>query len=498
MQADPKTPFSVTFCNLLIRIAAQLVPSVQRQEWEQEWVAEICHRWLFLFHAGLWSRREAFSLLRNCLGAFPDAAWHFALQDAVQTRLRESVRSPWVCLGALTVLLLIVAAASSGLSATRGLLFSHSNQSSGRLVFIWLHPITGEGDKGLPPDVAPPWAANSRLLQGVAGFTGRHAWLSAPGVAPWKSLVVKTEPALFHVLQARPALGAFSPNGVVLDHRTWISRFHANPGVIGSQVALDGMSYKISAVLPGGFQFLSRQPSIYLVQEDLTDRRVMVIARAVPGATEEMLNRDLRTIAENVTYYFFGSDLRFGFLDSELLTPLRFFCVAVLAAAIMLLTVCRVRTRHIKIALQSANIRGTGLRAAFFLSKTSLALALVFVAGLEWSRSKSSVLMASQDPATGPFLLWLYILGAMGVLFWSSADQRARCRVCLRLLCFPVRIGCPGCLLLDWSGTELACAEGHGLLHVPHMAPSWDEESEHWISLDDSWRELFAHTEPRG
>ena len=103
------------------------------------------------------------------------------------------------------------------------------------------------------------------------------------------------------------------------------------------------------------------------------------------------------------------------------------------------------------------------------------------------------MLLASRDPGGGPFLLWLYILGAMGVLFWAVADQRARCRVCLRLLAFPVRIGCPGCLLLDWSGTELFCSEGHGVLHVPHLSPSWDEASERWISLDDSWRDLFAH-----
>jgi hypothetical protein len=30
------------------------------------------------------------------------------------------------------------------------------------------------------------------------------------------------------------------------------------------------------------------------------------------------------------------------------------------------------------------------------------------------------------------------------------------------------------------------------VLHVPHMTASWDEEDEHWIALDESWRELFA------
>jgi hypothetical protein len=51
-------------------------------------------------------------------------------------------------------------------------------------------------------------------------------------------------------------------------------------------------------------------------------------------------------------------------------------------------------------------------------------------------------------------------------------------------------VGCPGCLLLDWAGTELVCVEGHGMLHVPEMVSCW-HEPEQWTSLDDSWQGLF-------
>ena len=158
------------------------------------------------------------------------------------------------------------------------------------------------------------------------------------------------------------------------------------------------------------------------------------------------------------------------------------------------MAISKVRIRRLRSAFRSENRKASIRRAAFFAAKSGLCLAFILLAGLEWSRSQSAVLFASWDPANGPLLVWLYILGSMGVWLWSLADQRARCRVCLRLLCFPVRVGCPGCLLLDWSGTELLCTEGHGVLHVPHLAPSWDEESDRWIALDDSWQELFAHT----
>ena len=30
------------------------------------------------------------------------------------------------------------------------------------------------------------------------------------------------------------------------------------------------------------------------------------------------------------------------------------------------------------------------------------------------------------------------------------------------------------------------------MLHVPHMATSWEEQSDRWVPFDESWRGLFA------
>jgi hypothetical protein len=494
MAAEPRAPFSVALCNAMIRAAAQLVPAAQQQEWKREWFGEIWYRWQFLRQVGEWNYGEALRLVRDCLGVFADAGWHFASQEQVQSRLREWARSPWLCLGVLAVLLAAVGAMSGGFAATRQLFFSPPHGQA-NLFSIWLHPVISGGDKGLPPDLAPGWAKHSRLLESAAGFTTRHASVSSRRVPATKLLVVTSEPSLFTVFGTKPELGAIPRGaGVVLGHRAWISVFHANPQVVGSEVAVGGESYRVAAVLPADFQFLSRQPSIYVVQHELGDPQVMVVLRAKPGVTQNQLDRELTRIAEDCCYYFYSSQLRLRYLRSAMLTPVRFFGMAVLIGALMVAAVSRIGVRHWRVAWATPNRSATLRRTGFFVAKTGLALAVVFAAGLEWSRSESSFLVASKDPASGPFLVWLYILGAMGVLFWSLADQRARCRVCLRLLCFPVRIGCPGCLLLDWSGTELLCTEGHGVLHVPLLAASWDEEAERWIALDESWQELFAQS----
>jgi hypothetical protein len=474
MPSRARRPFAVALSYWIVGVAAVLAPRTQRSDWKREWHAEIWHRWQFLWHTGAWDRREKLYLIRGTLGAFRDAAWLLKFHEPFWQRLREWARSPFTCLGALGVLLLVTAVLTGGFPATRELL-----SGQGNLQFIWMHPSSGGRDKGLPPDLVPAWASHSRELAKIAAFQiGRAAGEQQP-------LLVTVQPQFFDVVGVKPAIGRIPPEGaIVLDYRAWRSLAHADPNALGVPLKIGTASYPVAAVLPRNFWILSRQPTVYLVEREIKSGLVFAVARAKPGVTRQQLDKELVKIAQDVSYYFLDSQLRYGAWTSVLLTPLRLFGIALLLAGLMAPLVFRFRLRGFRIA--------AARRSLFFGAKAALALAWVFVACLEMTRSESAILLASRDPGDGPFLVWLYVLGTMGVLFWAVADQRARCRVCLRLLAFPVRVGCPGCLLLDWSGTELFCSEGHGVLHVPHMAPSWDEEAERWISLDESWQGLFA------
>ncbi len=412
MPAARKPPASVRFCNLMIRAAAHLVPPGQREEWEREWSAEIWHRWQFLFHAGLWDIHESWRLVWNCLGVLPDVIWHLALQESARERIRGWARSPWTCLGGLLACVLFVALLASGLPATRQLI-QLTPSNSGRLVFIWFHPAVGGPDRELPPDVPPAWASHSKLLESVAGFhiTRRH--IERSSVNP---IVIAAEPSLFRVLRVRPALGAIpSEAGVVIDQRTWTSMFHKSRNVIGSNITIGKETYVVAAVLPAGFEFVTRRPSVFIVRKWLSDP-VNVIARTRPGVSIPKLDKELVRISEDVTYYFFNSQLRMSFVNDELWSPVRLFAIAVSAAAFLALWASRVRWRQVRFALQPKQRIPAVRRALFFTAKLALALSFVFTAGLEWARSQSAVVFASHDPASGPLLLWLYILGAMGTL----------------------------------------------------------------------------------
>jgi hypothetical protein len=65
---------------------------------------------------------------------------------------------------------------------------------------------------------------------------------------------------------------------------------------------------------------------------------------------------------------------------------------------------------------------------------------------------------------------------------WAIYDQRRRCPVCLKRLTNPVRFGGASHMFLDWYGTELICAEGHGMMHVPEI-PASSYPAPRWLSL---------------
>jgi hypothetical protein len=188
MTPEPKRPFSLRCCAAMISLVARLVPEAQRRDWEREWQAEIWHRWQFLLHAGEWSGREALHLVRNCLGALPDAAWHLTSQETLQNRVRERLRSPWTCVAGLGVLLLVLAFATSWFPATRSLFAFQRGVGSGRLLFIWLHPSAGGGDEGLPSDLPPAWRWRSQLLRSVSGFAAGHRTVQPGNSKPGRML----------------------------------------------------------------------------------------------------------------------------------------------------------------------------------------------------------------------------------------------------------------------------------------------------------------------
>jgi hypothetical protein len=92
---------------------------------------------------------------------------------------------------------------------------------------------------------------------------------------------------------------------------------------------------------------------------------------------------------------------------------------------------------------------------------------------------------------TGQYIqLTISFFGFLFAFRWILQDQRKRCPVCLRVLSNPARVGLASRNFLAWNGTELICAGGHGLLHIPELPTSWFG-TQRWLYLDPSWGSLF-------
>jgi hypothetical protein len=119
---------------------------------------------------------------------------------------------------------------------------------------------------------------------------------------------------------------------------------------------------------------------------------------------------------------------------------------------------------------QPARFLSDRMRWSLFLSaKIGLTLALGFLFSLVTSDPVRVVIGGKADWLE--LLMWAVFVTAG--LRWALLDQEQRCQRCLRMLSQPTRVGIPSRNFLEWSGTELACADGHGLLHVAEMQGSW-------------------------
>ncbi len=252
----------------VLRLVARLVPLATRQEWTDEWAAEL-HELERLRRAG--GRADVPGPWRFVIGALPHALWHMKEDWSMDTLIqdlrfatRTLRRSPGFTVVAVLTLALGIGANGMILSLVNGLVLRAPAgvEAPDRLVQI-----------ARSYDEAPRWDNWSwpalRLIQeasttfeDVAGYTGRSLILGE-GVDAEQAPGLFVTGNYFEVLGTRPLAGRLigpsdgtTPGAhpvVVLSHTTWQQRFGGDPTVVGSTLAVGGNPYEIIGVLPASF-----------------------------------------------------------------------------------------------------------------------------------------------------------------------------------------------------------------------------------------------------
>jgi len=166
--------------------------------------------------------------------------------------------------------------------------------------------------------------ARTRSFDGVAGGEWASVLLPDQGEGPQIASMVRVTEDFFRILGVRPALGRsflpgdFGPGAghlVVLSHATWVTRYGADPGIVGKAVATAGDSYTILGVLPKGFlppeamvspgtEFWMPLDPTHPRYEERGGRSLGLIGRLRPGVSVEQARSELRLLGPELAREF--------------------------------------------------------------------------------------------------------------------------------------------------------------------------------------------------
>lgn len=441
----------------MVRLASLLVPSQRRDEWSREWLAELHYAQA---HA---DEARSFAFAR---GAFHDAIW----QQRDFWTLKRTARltqSPRTCLAALSGMLALLALASGGFSLTRLALVPLPYRDAASIVTI-AHAGTIATRTGVLGEDVALWRESSNTLVAIATYR----WDA-------KEKVASVSENFFGVLGARTDFhGCGSGDCVVLSYKYALSYDYARSAGRAGSVNIGGKKYHVAGVTEPGFWFLSPKVEMWRIESPAAGARTGAVARLRPDTTANEAEGELGAILNDAGKNPWETIVELTPVANRVRFVFWVFGFSLILAALIVAPTLRLRMP-----------RWNPPAAGFFLAKLCLSLTVVLLTGIEFTRASSITMLGGADGYTA-VSTWLFVMGSTGALAWSIADQRQRCRVCLKRLGMAAYVGCTGCLLLDWAGTELVCVEGHGMLHVPEMAACW-QEPDQWTFLDETWQELF-------
>jgi hypothetical protein len=135
------------------------------------------------------------------------------------------------------------------------------------------------------------------------------------------------------------------------------------------------------------------------------------------------------------------------------------------------------------------SLRARGLRYWGFLALKGLSVLILLplfwvelgTVACSWIPSRPARTAAGLLTAIG------FVIGMAGAAIWCVADQRRRCRICLRRLVLPVSVG-SWASQFEPSATEMLCENGDGALALSDTEATGQDR---WTRMDDSWKAMF-------
>lgn len=481
-----------------------VVPGDERAEWWREWRAELWQARLEHECDGRVSSASERTLINFCLGAYQDALCLRRLNRRTGHTHRLRLGAAWQCIAVLAVLLASSYALMHLLPGVRAK--QSLSQVATRSGLVLIKSVNNEDS--LPTISSGQYRAwknrKQEFFDGLAFYRITKedvSWQqldSSRDRAPWG---VARASSNFFTLLGLPVLSnnpistdrsdsSETPDipSLVLSERAWRREFDANPEVVGSQMMLGSLVARIVGVLPEGTLGLPGNVDAWLLESD--SKTVPRGAGYVVAHLTESGRSRMQSGSIQITSYAphrSPDDLLGTAIEREFPSSSAVFLFAVILALLALPAITSVSLAEYSVSLHEISWIRRLCRWSFLVAKIALVLPIVYFGSIDIGYGFTG-LDAIHSVYTQ---LTLSVFGCLFGLSWALTDQLRRCPVCLERVAHPARVGQYSRTFLAWSGTEMMCAGGHTLLHVPALPTSWFS-SQRWMFLDPSWKFLFA------
>jgi len=323
--------------------------------------------------------------------------WTDELRNDVRFALRQLAHAPAFALVAVATLAIGIGANSAIFALVDATLLQPLPfPEPDRLVLVW-EQTEGSQRSGASPLNVADWNERNQTFERLAGFSAGVGGMVMAGADGTAETVPRqwVRAGIFDVLGIKPVVGrTFQAEDdrqlaqvVVLSEAFWRARFGADPGVIGTDVRLDGDPYTIVGVVPEEAQLLGRASiwALMAFQPRPQLRRshfLAVIGRLKPGVTLAAARSDLSAVADGLAKEFPETNQGRGvglepLRDDLVGRDLRRTSVLFLGVVGFVLLLCCANVANLLMARASVRARELATRAALGAGRLRIVRQLV-------------------------------------------------------------------------------------------------------------------------
>jgi hypothetical protein len=484
------------WCRQILYVAGWIVPRDQRCEWRKEWDSEVWHWVHFLGESDRLTVSSEMELMRHCWGSFADALWHRFNREAVLAFVQGEPQGPRFLL-ACCVLALVTLCVAIPRGSLKSMFESPSYTNSNELLIVSLD----QNKNWVRPEALRDAGIALTTTQSSIAAQGAYAYRPDELRGPAGSERVKSArvtPGLFSMLGVRPMIGTGFESGensecsdcVVINDRIWADQFHRSPRAIGQTLLLHGQRVRVIGIMPATFRLPETGISIFSVfsgTRTLLPRYEwgVLMFRLHHPEQSERLREALVSFLTKAAGLDSGVQLNVESFRDRARAAIETYGMVALLALLVLLAADR-RSCSLVFKTAPRDLVSATRWYAFFTAKLLLLLGTACVTALALTYELTRVSADFTRASSGIVTVWLWFVGCVPAVRWSTHDQLARCRRCLRRMTIQLDLATTGRSFLENAGTELVCSSGHGALHVP-LFESGTLDGERWAELDPSW-----------